>query len=102
MPDSELESPLLKLALLSERARRDPQCQFISLAHLLDEQFLARCYYRLGKDRASGMDGVTWEEYGKHLKENLRDLVARMKAKQYRPQPAKRGRSSHRPRCCCR
>jgi RNA-directed DNA polymerase len=90
MPDSELESPMLKLALLSERARRDPQCQFISLAHLLDERFLARCYYRLGKDRASGMDGVTWEEYGKHLEENLRDLVARMKAKRYRPQPAKR------------
>jgi len=90
MPDSELDSPLLKLALLSERARKDPKCQFISLAHWLDEGFLARCYYRLEKDRASGIDGVTWKEYGEHLEENLRDLVARLKAKRYRPQPSKR------------
>jgi group II intron reverse transcriptase/maturase len=90
MPDSELESPLLKLALLSERARKDPKCQFISLAHWLDEEFLARCYYRIEKDRASGIDGVTWKAYGEHLEENLRDLVARLKAKRYRPQPAKR------------
>jgi group II intron reverse transcriptase/maturase len=90
MPDSELERPLLKLALLSERARKDPKCQFISLAHWLDEEFLARCYYRLEKDRASGIDGVTWREYGEHVEANLRDLVARLKAKRYRPQPAKR------------
>jgi hypothetical protein len=36
------------------------------------------------------VDGVTWKEYGEHLEKNLRDLVARMKAKRYRPQPAKR------------
>jgi hypothetical protein len=90
MPDSELESPLLKLALLSERARKDPKCQFISLAHWLDERFLAWCSYRLGKDGAGGIDGVMWKAYGEHLEENLRDLVARLKAKRYRPQPAKR------------
>jgi group II intron reverse transcriptase/maturase len=91
MPDTELEtSTWIKLGLLAERARREPQCQFTSLAHLLDEGFLADCYHRLGKDRASGVDGVTWQEYGAHLTENLRDLVARMKAKRYRPQPAKR------------
>ncbi len=87
MPDSELDTPLQKLTLLAERARKDPKCQFISLAHWLDEEFLARSYYRLGRDRASGIDGVTWKEYGKHLQENLRDLVARLKAKRYRPQP---------------
>jgi group II intron reverse transcriptase/maturase len=90
MPDSELERPLLRLALLAERARKDPKCQFISLAHWLDEEFLARCYYRLARDRASGIDGVTWKAYGEHLEENLRDLVVRLKAKRYRPQPAKR------------
>jgi group II intron reverse transcriptase/maturase len=57
---------------------------------LLDERFLARCYYRLGRDRASGINGVTWNGYGKHLEENLRDLEARLKVKRYRPQPAKR------------
>jgi RNA-directed DNA polymerase len=91
MPDAELEiGTLPKLTLIAERARREPQCRFTSLAHLLDERFLAWCYYRLGRDRASGIDGVTWKEYGEHLEENLRDLVARMKAKRYKPQPAKR------------
>lgn len=91
MPDTELEyGTWMKLSLISERARREPQCQFTSLAHLLNEQFLEQCYYRIGRDRASGIDGVTWKEYGEHLEENLRDLVARMKAKQYKPLPAKR------------
>lgn len=91
MPNSETELPsVLKLTLISERAFREPDCQFTSLAHLLDERFLEHCYHRLGKDRASGVDGVTWSEYGEHLEENLRDLVARLKAKRYRPQPARR------------
>jgi group II intron reverse transcriptase/maturase len=91
MPDTELETRTwIKLTLIAERARREPHCQFTSLAHLLDEGFLADCYHRLGRNRASGVDGVTWQEYGEHLAENLRDLVARMKAKRYKPLPAKR------------
>lgn len=65
MPNTETEIlTLLKLALISERAQQDPKCQFTSLAHLLNERFLEHCYHRLGRDRASGMDGVTWQEYG--------------------------------------
>lgn len=79
-----------KLALISERARREPKCQFTSLAHLLDEGFLKECYNGLGKDRASGIDGVSWEAYGERLDENLKDLVARMKARRYKPKPARR------------
>lgn len=91
MPGTELDhGTWTKLALITGRARREPNCQFTSLAHLLDEEFLADCYHRLGRDRASGVDGVTWKEYGEHLDENLRDLVARMKDKRYKPLPAKR------------
>lgn len=91
MPGTELEmTTWTKLLFIAERARREPRCQFTSLAHLLDEQFLAACYHRLGRDRASGVDGVTWKEYGERLEENLRELVARLKAKRYRPLPAKR------------
>ncbi len=64
MPNTETEyTTLTKLALISARARREPECQFTSLAHLLDERFLEHCYYRLGRDRASGMDGVTCTPY---------------------------------------
>ena len=91
MPYAETDnSTLAKLALLSKRARQDPKLRFTSLAHLLNAEFLEECYYSLGRDRASGMDGVSWEEYGERLKENLSDLVARLKAKRYQPQPARR------------
>lgn len=91
IPDTEMGSlTQTKLALISNRARREPRCQFTSLAHLLDEGFLKECYFGLGRDRASGIDGVTWEEYGEHLDESLRELVVRMKAKRYKPQPVRR------------
>jgi len=44
----------------------------------------------LGRDRAHGIDGVSWQAYGENLNENLANLVKRTKAKQYKPQPAKR------------
>ena len=91
MPYTEMDNITpAKLALISKRARKEPKCQFISLAHLLNEGFLKECYYKLGRDRASGIDGVSWKEYGEHLDENLKALVARMKAKRYKPQPVKR------------
>ena len=91
MPYSEMDnSTLTLLPLISERARKEPKLQFTSLAHLLNRDFLRECYLELGRDRASGIDGVSWQEYGENLKENLTGLVVRMKAKQYRPKPAKR------------
>ena len=91
LPYTEMENrTLTKLALITERTRQEPQLQFTSLAHLLDVDFLRGCYFELGRDRASGIDGVSWQEYGKPLEENLATLVERMKAKRYKPQPAKR------------
>jgi RNA-directed DNA polymerase len=91
MPYSEMEAQTrARLSLIAERARREPRFQFTSLAHLLNAGFLRGCYLELGRNRASGIDEVSWEDYGKRLEENLTELVARMKAKRYRPQPAKR------------
>ncbi|MBU4273822.1 MAG: group II intron reverse transcriptase/maturase [Planctomycetes bacterium] len=85
-----MDKTFVKLALISKRAREEPDCQFISLAHLLNEGYLKACYRKLGRDRACGIDNVTWKEYGRNLDENLKDLVTRMKAKRYKPQPSKR------------
>jgi group II intron reverse transcriptase/maturase len=95
MPHTEVEGKLTcdvetKLDLISLRAKREPECQFTSLAYLLDEGFLEQCYRSLGRNKAPGIDGISWEEYGENLEENLRGVVARMKAKQYRPLPARR------------
>jgi RNA-directed DNA polymerase len=76
MPYTEMDNITpTKLALISKRARKEPDFRFTSLAHLLNVEFLKECYYSLGRDRARGIDGVSWEEYGKQLDENLRDLV---------------------------
>ena len=85
---SEAMSPeLLKVA---ERAKREPEGKFHSLAHLLTEDALARSFQRLRRDAAVGVDGVTKELYEQHLSENLRELLARLKAKKYRHQPIRR------------
>jgi len=78
---------LLKVA---ERAKRDPDTRFNSLAHLLDEVALERAYHRIRKNAAVGVDGITKEQYGQRLEENLRELHERMRAKRYRHQPIRR------------
>ena len=40
-------------------------------------------------DKAVGIDGVTKEEYGRNLDENLEGLVERLKKKSYKPKPAR-------------
>ncbi len=79
-----------KLTSLFVRARENTQQKFTSLVHLLTVDFLRECFRELKKDKASGVDGVTVKEYGENLEENLKDLVERLKAKRYRPQPVRR------------
>lgn len=40
--------------------------------------------------KAVGVDGVTKEEYSQNLKENIRNLVERLKNKAYKPAPSLR------------
>ncbi len=70
-----------------QRAQREPEARFHSLAQLIDVPALERAYRRMRKDAAVGVDGVTKEQYGQDLEANLQNLHARMKAKRYRHQP---------------
>ncbi len=70
----------LQLLEVVERARREPEGRFHSLAHRIDVPALERAYHRMRKDAAVGVDGVTKEQYGQDLEANLQDLHARMKA----------------------
>lgn len=78
------------LPLISGHARRDPSFQFTSLAHLLDEEYLRDCYTSLNRNKAVGIDTVSWEDYGRNLDENLERLVSKLKRKKYTPKPARR------------
>lgn len=79
-----------KLSLITSRARRNPKERFISLMHLLNEDFLEECFYCLKRGKAVGVDGIKVEEYGANLTENIGDLVKRMRMWRYRPKPVKR------------
>ena len=81
-------SPELKR--VADRAKRDPSQRLLALAHLIDVPALERAYRRLRKNAATGVDGVTVEQYGQRLQENLSALHARMKAGQYRHRPIRR------------
>ena len=89
-PYTEMVGTWPKLSLISGHARRDPTFQFTSLTHLLNEGFLRDCYNSLNRNKAVGVDHVTWEEYGEKLDENLRSVVERLKRKKFKPIPAKR------------
>jgi group II intron reverse transcriptase/maturase len=79
-----------ELLRVVERAQREPEGRFHSLAHLIDVPALGRAYDRQRKDAAVGVDGMTKEEYGQDLEERLRDLHARLRSKRYRHQPIRR------------
>jgi len=79
-----------KLSSLTVLAQENPKGKFTSLSHLLTLDFLKECFRELKRDKASGVDGVTVKGYEENLKENLADLVERLKAKRYRPKPVRR------------
>ena len=79
-----------KLRLISDMAVKDRKCKFNNLVHLLNVTELTECFYQLKSGKASGVDGVSFSEYEKHLETNIKDLVERMKKFSYRPQPVRR------------
>ena len=79
-----------KLERISELAAQNPQMVFTSLYHLINTDLLRQCHQEMDGNKATGVDRVTKESYEANLEENLSDLVARLKRKQYRPQPSLR------------
>ena len=57
--------------------------------HHFNEDSLTQCYQELDGRKALGADGVSKEQYGSNLQENLKDLLQRMKQMAYRPQPVR-------------
>ena len=79
-----------KLDRIAEIAKRRPNEKFTSLAHLLDEEMLRKCHKEINGNKATGIDRVTKGEYEQELDSNIKDLVAKLKRRAYRPQPARR------------
>jgi len=90
MQYTEIGQTWYKLSLIASHAKRDSKMQFTSLAHLLNEDYLEDCYRSLNRNKAVGIDKVSYEDYGRDLSENLKELVLRLKRGSYKPKPARR------------
>src|SRR5665213_1960972 len=71
-------------------ARRDKEAKFTALLHHVDLNRLWAAYTAINPKAASGVDKVTWEDYGQNLRANLEDLLARVHSGAYRAKPTRR------------
>lgn len=80
------------IARISQIAKERPKEIFTSVYHMINTELLKECYDELDGNKAKGIDGITKREYGNKLKENLENIVQRLKNKCYKPSPARRVR----------
>src|ERR1039458_9824531 len=73
-----------------EVARKDKDARFTALLHHVDVSRLREAYLAIRPQAAPGVDGVTWQDYGKALEVNLQDLHARVQSGGYRARPSRR------------
>lgn len=74
-----------------QAACRDKQMKFTSLwHHVYNIDRLREAYRACKHDAAAGVDGQTWQAYGKELEHNLQNLSERLARGTYRARPVKR------------
>jgi group II intron reverse transcriptase/maturase len=78
------------LTRVREAARENGRLKFTALLHHVSIDLLRTSYHSLKKKAASGVDGMTWEEYGRDLQARLADLHGRIHRGAYQAQPSRR------------
>jgi len=73
-----------------QAARLDGRLQFTALLHHVDVDLLRDSYRALKRGAAPGVDGTTWEDYGRALEGHLADLHDRVHRSAYRALPSRR------------
>jgi len=81
---------LTALQRIGQRAKEKPKEKWTNLLTHLRVPLLAEAYQRLRRDAATGVDAVTWAEYGERLDARLHDLEHRIHRGSYHPQPVRR------------
>src|SRR5262245_51812703 len=81
---------LTKWHWIVELARKKPGTVLFSLNHVIDFEWMREAYIRTRKDGATGIDGVTAQDYEANLEANLRDLLERIKSGRYQAPPVRR------------
>lgn len=79
------------LGRIRQRARENRKERFTSIYHYVsDVDHLRASYKETEGNKANGIDGVSKEEYGQRLEENLKELAERLSRMGYRPKPVRR------------
>jgi group II intron reverse transcriptase/maturase len=78
------------LRAIAEKAHTDKHHRFGDLYRWLNRDVLRLSFFQLRKDAASGVDGVTFQEYERNLEANLEDLEGRLRRKAYRARLVRR------------
>ena len=78
------------LQRIGQRAREKPEEQLTNLVTHLQPTLLKQAFHSLRKDAATGVDAITWHEYGEHLDARLEDLAGRIHRGSYHAQPVRR------------
>ncbi len=73
-----------------EAARKDRALKLTTLLHHIGPELLTSSFYDLKKKAATGVDGVTWHEYGQDLETRIADLHGRIHRGAFRAKPSKR------------
>ncbi len=81
---------LRELHRVREAAKRDSKLQFSNLLHHINVELLRQSYWTLNRQSATGIDNVTWQEYGKELETHLPVLHDLVQSGQYQAKPSKR------------
>ena len=61
-----------------------------TIMHYVNRETLIKQHERQHKGKASGIDGITKEEYDKNLASNITNLLERMKKFSYKPKPVRK------------
>lgn len=69
---------------------KHPESRIQNLARYLSEENLKSAFHRLKKGKASGIDGITINQYSENLDTNIRNLYKRLVNMTYKPKPSKR------------
>jgi retron-type reverse transcriptase len=71
-------------------ARQRKKEKFTALLHHVSIELLHQSFLALKRQAAAGIDGVTWQDYGADLQDNLERLHQQIHRGSYRAQPVRR------------
>jgi len=79
------------LGRVRQAARKDRKLKFTALwHHIYHVERFREAYFEVNRTATPGVDGQTWQQYGKNLDANLQDLSDRLRRGAYRAKPVER------------